>query len=105
MPTDAEISALINKCTTTWTTRNGVCGRLVTGKGAYADRRIFLPAAGYGNYSSLKGDSNGYYRSSTPDSGNPYDVWGLYFYSSYFGRYYFYRSNGLPVRPVRGFAE
>ena len=41
MPTDAEHSALINNCTTTWTTRNGVYGRLVTGKGAYASKSIF----------------------------------------------------------------
>ena len=33
--TDAEFAALIDNCTTTWTTRNGVYGRLVTGKGAF----------------------------------------------------------------------
>lgn len=33
--TDAEFVALIDNCTTTWTTRNGVYGRLVTGKGAF----------------------------------------------------------------------
>ena len=48
MPTDAEFSALISNCTTTWITTNGVAGRLVTGKGDYADRSIFLPAAGNG---------------------------------------------------------
>ena len=48
MPTRTEIDALINNCATTWTTRNGVYGRLVTGKGAYASKSIFLPAAGYG---------------------------------------------------------
>jgi hypothetical protein len=48
MPTDAEISSLVANCTTKWITTNGVLGRLVTGKGAYADRSIFLPAAGYG---------------------------------------------------------
>jgi hypothetical protein len=36
MPTKAEIDALVNNCTTTWTTKNGVYGRLVTGKGTYA---------------------------------------------------------------------
>ena len=48
MPTDAEFSALIENCTTTWIATNGVSGRLVTGKGAYADKSIFLPAAGFG---------------------------------------------------------
>ena len=38
MPTDAEFAALINNCTTTWTTRNGVYGRLVTGKGGLLDK-------------------------------------------------------------------
>ena len=46
MPTDAEFAALISNCYTTWTTRNGVYGRLVTGRGTYASRSIFLPAAG-----------------------------------------------------------
>ena len=38
MPTDAEFAALTNNCTTTWTTRNGVYGRLVTGKGGLLDK-------------------------------------------------------------------
>ena len=53
MPTSDEIQALVNNCTTTWTTQNGVYGRLVTGKGAYANRSIFLPAAGSGYDSFL----------------------------------------------------
>ena len=48
MPTDAEFAALTNNCTSTWVTTNGVSGRLVAGKGAYADRSIFLPAANTG---------------------------------------------------------
>ncbi len=106
MPTDAEFSALIDNCTTTWITTNGVSGRLVTGKGAYADRRIFLPAAGFGYDSRLRGPgSDGYYWSSTPVSGGSYDAWGLDFISSGFGRYYYSRYYGQSVRPVRGFAE
>ena len=106
MPTDAEFSGLVSKCTTTWTTRNGVYGRLVTGKGAYADRSIFLPAAGYGSGSILDGPgSHGHYWSSTPNSGNSYDAWFLFFDSSDFYRYSNYRFLGRSVRPVRGFAE
>ena len=106
MPTDAEFSALINNCTTTWTTRNGVYGRLVTGKGAYADRSIFLPAAGFGSDSRLyRTGSNGIYWSSTPDSGTSDDAWGLAFYSGNFDRSSSYRYYGQSFRPVRGFAE
>ena len=44
MPTDAEWTELRTKCTWTWTTQNGVNGRLVTGPNG---NNIFLPAAGY----------------------------------------------------------
>ena len=106
MPTGAEFSALISNCTTTWTTQNGVYGRLVTGKGAYADRSIFLPAAGFGHQSCLFNPcSSCSYWSSTPDSGNSAEAWGLCFDSSKFGRLDASRVFGLSVRPVRGFAE
>ena len=106
MPTDAEFSALASNCTTTWTTQNGVYGRLVTGKGAYADRGIFLPAAGYGYASRLDyPGSGGYWWSSAPNSDNSSYAWGLYFYSSNVYRYYSGRYLGRSVRPVRGFAE
>ena len=107
MPTDAEFSALIFNCTTTWITTNGVYGRLVTGKGAYANRSIFLPAAGDGDASYLSNPgSYGSYWSSTPRSGLSDYAWRLYFDSSNFGRsYYYYRYYGRSVRPVRGFAE
>ena len=106
MPTDAEFGALIENCTTTWITTNGVSGRLVTGKGAYADRSIFLPAAGDGYYSYLGSPgSNGYYWSSTPISGDSNCAWGLSFDSSNFYRRDYGRWGGMSVRPVRGFAE
>ena len=107
MPTSAEIQALVENCTTTWITTNGVYGRLVTGKGAYANRSIFLPAAGYGFGSNLDfPGSNGYYWSSTPNSDHSYAAWGLYFYSGNFAPdRYDHRCCGRPVRPVRGFAE
>ena len=106
MPTDAEFSALINNCTTTWITTNGVSGKLVTGKGDYANRSIFLPAAGYGfdSYLFCPG-SYGFYWSSTPHSGTSDCAWYLYFYSGSFYQSDGYRSNGRSVRPVRGFAQ
>ena len=106
MPTDAEFSALISNCTTTWITTNGVSGRLVTGKGAYADRSIFLPAAGFGYNSILSyAGSRGYYWSSTPCSDDSDLARHLRFSSSDFYGYGYYRYNGRPVRPVRGFAQ
>jgi len=106
MPTDAEFSALIENCTTTWITTNGVYGRLVTGKGAYANRSIFLPAAGYGTDSYLDfPGSDGHCWSSTPDSDDSYYARSLYFDSSNFRRGYDGRYRGQSVRPVRGFAE
>ena len=106
MPTDAEFSALISNCTTKWITTNGVYGRLVTGKGTYADRSIFLPAAGYGLDSDLDfAGSSGDYWSSTPNSGNSNLAWRLSFFSSDFRRFSSGRYGGWSVRPVRGFAQ
>ena len=107
MPTSDEIQALVDNCTTTWITTNGVPGRLVTGKGNYADRSIFLPAAGYGDVSSLDDPGSlGIYWSSTPDSDISISAWYLYFSSGHFDRSYYYgRCDGRSVRPVRGFAE
>ena len=103
MPTDAEFAALTNNCTATWTTTNGVRGCLVTGKGAYVDRSIFLPTAGYGSDSTLGSpNSQGYYWSSTPDPADSHYAWHLYFNSDNFRQYIFYgRQYGLSVRPVR----
>ena len=106
MPTDAEFAALIDNCTTVWMTRNGVYGRLVTGKGAFSTKSIFLPAAGYGNDSALYSPgSGGLYWSSTPRSENSVFAWYLFFGSGYFSRFHYYRYWGLPVRPLRGFAK
>ena len=107
MPTDAEWGALISNCTTTWTTRNGVYGRLVMGKGAYASKSIFLPAAGDGSGSGLfRPGSYGFYWSSTPSSDDSRDAWSLGFSSgNFYRRDYGYRYSGQSVRPLRGFAK
>jgi hypothetical protein len=113
MPTNDEIQALVDNCTTTWITTNGVCGRLVTGKDAYADRSIFLPAAGYGGKTSINGPGtflNGPgvfcdYWSSTPVSGGSGNSYGFHGSSDYFYRNNSSRWYGFSVRPVRGFAE
>jgi uncharacterized protein (TIGR02145 family) len=106
MPTRSEFQDLINKCTTTWTTKNGVYGRLVTGKGAYSDKSIFLPAAGYGVDSSLYyAGSFGRYWSSTPNSGSLYDAWYLSFDWGDFRESDYSRYYGQSVRPLREFAK
>ena len=108
VPTGTEISALISNCDKTWIVRNGVYGRLITGRGAYSSKSIFLPAAGRGSYSDVEyADSDGDYLSSTPNSYLDCRVaWYLAFSTWYFGldfdgrRYY-----GKSVRPVRDFAK
>ena len=110
MPTNQELSDLVNKCNWIWTERNdGVKGWTVTGRGDYASASIFLPCAGYGDGTSLySAGSDGYYWSSVPYSDDfSYDVWLLGFiFSDYHDTYSNdYRYFGLSVRPVQGFTE
>ncbi len=101
-PTGAELAALTNNCTITWTTSNGVHGQLVTGKDAYADRSIFLPAAGecY-NFSYNFPDSCGYYWSSTPYPAYSNSAWEFKFDLDFFQYANNGRFLGKSVRPVR----
>ena len=106
MPTDSEFAELIANTTTTWTTSNGVNGRLVTGKGDYASASIFLPAAGRGDGTSLDySGSYGLYWSSTPSSSRSDYAWRLLFFSGDFYRSDYDRYYGFSVRALRGFAE
>ena len=106
MPTGVEIDALVSNCTSTWITTNGVHGRLVTGKGVFANRSIFLPAAGLGEKSNLK-DAGSYGRSwsSTLQIDNSVHAWMFDFDPDQFYRNWGYRCNGRTVRPVRSFAQ
>lgn len=106
MPTLAELRALVDNCTVTWTTRNGVVGRLVTGKGAYASKSIFLPATGYGNGADLCDlGSSGCYWSSTSDSDNTGHARVLFIFSSYNSVHTQIRGFGQSVRPLRELAQ
>ncbi len=106
MPTDQEISDLKNNCDWTWKTMNGVNGYVVSGRGDYASASIFLPAAGYGNETSLNSSgSGGYYWSSVPVENHSDLAWRLYFYSGARSTVSYYRFRGIPVRPVQGFAQ
>jgi len=106
MPTKQELDDLNGKCDWTRTTKNGVNGHEVRGKGIYASVSIFLPCAGYGlGTSLLNAGSLGYYWSSVPYSGNSYLAWYLRFLSSFRYTNYYYRIYGQSVRPVRWFTE
>ena len=100
MPTDEEWMELWDKCTWTWTTRNGVNGRLVTGLNG---NTIFLPAADYRYWTDLSNvGSIGYYWSSSLYPSYSLSALNVYFRSdgvyrdfNYGRRYY-----GQSVRPV-----
>ena len=64
MPTKDEVSELLNNCSSIWTTRNGVNGRLFTSN--INGNTIFLPAAGKVNEGGYEFDGqSGTYWSST----------------------------------------
>ena len=66
MPTEKEFKELINNCTWTWTTLNGVNGYKVTSNMTdYSNRSIFLPANGWrGVEINYKGTGGAYWSSS-----------------------------------------
>ena len=104
MPTTEEQQELIDNCTWTWTTQNGVYGYKVTSKkSGYTNKSIFLPAAGYLVYSSLYGAGSGLYWSSSLSTNSPYNSYNaldVYFSSD---DVYWNRNNrcaGFSVRPV-----
>ena len=99
MPTYDNWVELYQNTTVTWTTQNGVNGRLFT---ASNGNSLFLPAAGYLNNSSLNyAGSYGSYWSSSLYTDYPSYAWILYFYSGYYGMNGYYRYYGQSVRPVR----
>jgi len=102
MPTQAEWWELINCCTWTWTTQNGINGYKVTSnKAGYTDKFIFLPAAGNRGGSDLYNvGSLGYYWSSLLFDYDSNAAFGLKFDSDGFRLYGGYRYRGLSVRPV-----
>ena len=102
MPTITEFEELINNCTWTWTTMNGVNGYKVTSKkSGYTDRFIFLPAAGYRRGTSLSyAGECGYYWYSSLLAGYPYNARYLFFGSGTHDTYGSSRDYGLSVRPV-----
>ena len=105
MPTKDEFDNLVKKCDWTWTTRNGKNGYVVSGRGDYASKSIFLPAGGRGeNDSLIAAGSHGCYWSSVPDSVS-LNAWYLYFDSGDHSTDDSWRDNGRSVRPVQGFTK
>lgn len=105
MPTVDEFRELMDSCTWTWTTINGVNGYKVTSNmHGYTDRSIFLPAVGWGNANfNNRQDDHGLYwssslRPSSPNSPNcPYVI---SFASGGFSLGASAQFNGYPIRPV-----
>ena len=100
MPTHAEQVELNEKCTWTWTTRNGVNGYKVVGPNGNS---IFLPAAGKASSSRVDfAGSEGYFWSASLDGSDPCRAWRVYFnYSGYFNSSVSnYRCDGRSVRAV-----
>lgn len=102
LPTESECRELIDNCTWSWTTLNGVNGYEGIPNNGNGDS-IFLPAAGYRTGSSLEGTgiSGNYWTSSL--YGNSYQAYAFIFMDS--GLYSdanYSRMIGGTVRPVYG---
>ena len=98
MPTRAEWKELMENCTWTWTTQNGVEGRLVS---ANNGNSIFLPAAGYRNNTLLFNDEDqGYYWSSSLPTGDPNRAWDAFVSFDDVSTESSIRCYGFTVRPV-----
>ena len=95
MPTKAEMEELLNNCTWTWTTQNGV-GYRVTGPNGNS---IFLPAAGC-RHGSSGYSGYGSYWSSTPSESDTDRARYLDFDGGYHRVNWINRSYGHTVRPV-----
>lgn len=97
-PTGAELEELYKNTTNTWTTQNGVNGRLFTARNG---KSLFLPAAGRvcGNELDYSGRCGDYWSSSL--SFPPSRTRRFHFSPDDCGIYYFDRQCGLSVRPVR----
>ena len=97
MPTEGEMSELLNNCTWTWTTQDGINGYNVVGTNGNS---IFLPAAGdrYGSLLDHVGSYGNYWVSTPGESTN--NAYDLHFGSDKCRMNDFNRSYGQSVRPV-----
>lgn len=102
MPTLDEMKELINECTWSWTTQNGVNGYVVTGPNGNS---IFLPAAGRRDRMSKEISGHGWsgdYWSATLGEDNSWNACWLFFSDGTKpGCNTHARYNGFSVRPVK----
>ena len=100
MPTPDQIQELLDNTTSTWTTQEGVSGRLFTSK-MDGSKSIFIPAAGYAWDGSVQGSGDdGFVLSSMLYTAGVYCGKGLYFDSGVVHLYDGNRCVGLSVRGV-----
>ena len=103
MPTKGEWMELLQNTTNTWTTQNGVYGRLFI---ASNGNTLFLPAAGYYFYGSFYGPSDrfGYWSRTLGIDDYQYgnvSAWMLQSFSSSIKVSSSYRAEGMSIRAVR----
>ena len=98
MPTSEQLQEMVDNCTWTWTTQNGVDGQLVTGPNG---NTMFLPAAGSWYASLGLVGYWGFYWSLTLCSSSPEDAFRMYFGSITLSWSNDGRHGGFPVRAVR----
>ena len=99
VPKASELRKLIDLCTWSWTTNNGVAGYTVTGKGLYSGNSIFMPKAGYGDLTNLTSTSATYIWSSVVDMGT--GTHRIKYDSSYREMGSWQRYYGFTLRPVK----
>ena len=100
IPSREQQDELVEQCTWTWTTRNGVNGQLVTGPNGNS---IFLPAAGFRSPSSpVNAGMDGCYWSRSVHFTFPTNAYGMDFGSEGMNCHESGRSVGQTVRAVRG---
>lgn len=98
MPTKAELDELLNNCTWTWTTQNGVNGYKVTGPNGNS---IFLPITGVMYGGNLRHDVSGFYWSSSLDTGGESNyAYYMTFNMTFNACAHNNRDSGQCVRPV-----
>ena len=98
MPTRSQIQEMIDNCTRTWTTQNGVKGILVTGSNGAS---LFFPAAGYYMEDCLYAVGDGIYWTSSLGPNNEFDAYVFNYYSNgWYSNNYYSRDYGFPVRAV-----
>ena len=103
MPNLQECNELVNQCTWTWTTINGINGHIITGPNGNS---IFLPATGAITKDGLQNaGESGYYWINSISTTNPYSANDIYNRTNNtaagaYGVNAFSRYIGHPIRPV-----